>query len=100
MRWQCRRPRGAPTLAGQESSGKSLELPRRAIGRSDPVHPRSFIVATVEVGHPQGFQHGGSGEDVEGLAAERQLRFARSALNPYSVALHVLPASSVLKILP
>ena len=45
------------------------------------------------------FQHGGSREDVEGHGAECQLRFARSALNPYSVALDVLPASSVLKTL-
>ena len=39
-----------------------------------------------------------AGEDVEGHGAESKLRFARSALNPYSVALDVLPASSVLEI--
>ena len=59
--------------------------------------PWSCVAATVETGRPQGFQHGGSREDVEGHRAECKLRFARSALNPYSVALGVLPASSVLK---
>ena len=36
-------------------------------------------------------------EDVEGHRAECKLRFARSALNPYSVASTSSPASSVLK---
>ena len=38
-----------------------------------------------------------AGRTTEGHGAECKLRFARSALNPYSVALVVLPASSVLK---
>ncbi len=65
--------------------------------RSEPVRLWSCAGATVEVGRPQGFQHGGSREDVEGHGAEWKMGFACSALRPYSVALDVLPASSVLR---
>jgi len=61
------------------------------VSRSSPVFI-SAIAATVEVGRPQGFQHGGSREDVENHAAECKLRFARSALNPYSVPLRRPPS--------
>ena len=40
---------------------------------------------------------GGTGRTTENHGVEWELRFARSALNPYSVALDVLPASFVLK---
>ena len=39
-----------------------------------------------------------AGRPTENHGAERKLRFARSALNPYSVASVVLPSSSVLKV--
>ena len=45
----------------------------------------------------KGFRHRGSREDVEGHGAECKLRFARSALNPCSVASTCSPSSSVLK---
>ena len=67
---------------------------RRAI---EPVDTLSYLAAIVKVGRPQGFQHGVSREDDEDHGVECKLRFARSALNSYSVALVVVPANSVLR---
>ena len=68
-RFCCRSLRARIDLAavsGQSGepkmSGQLLESRRRAIG---PVRPWSCAAATVEVGRPQGSQHGGSREDVE-----------------------------------
>jgi hypothetical protein len=53
--------------------GQSLELRRLAIR---PVHPWSCVAATVELGRPQGFQHGGRRTP----RSKGSKRFARSAI--------------------
>jgi len=69
---------------GDRCPGRSFELRRRAIG---PVHPWSCVAATVEVGRPQGFQHGGRRKDDGEPRSKGSKHFARSATFCLSVAL-------------
>ncbi len=81
----------------QRSAGHSLELRLNCPGvRSEPVRPWSCVAATVEVGHPQGLQHEGSREDVEGRGVRVQNASREAQFAVCSVAVDVLPASSVL----
>jgi hypothetical protein len=73
------------------SPGQSLELRRRSVG---PVHPWSCVAARgcgTSARFSTRRKQGGPRRATEGNGVECRLRFARSALNPYSVV--VLPSS-------
>ncbi len=96
--WDKRFPGGMDNSqafgARSNASGQAFELPWPAKGSGSPLVLRR---GDHGGGTSARFSAGECREDVEGHRAEWKLRFARSALNPYSVALDVLPASSVLK---
>jgi hypothetical protein len=86
-----------PRLFGRAPQDNRLNCPGR---RSEPVRPWSCVAATVEVGRPQGFQHGGKQGGRRGPPSRMKIALRAKRFEPLLRGPRRPPCFLGVKILP